>query len=173
MRFSSAMVCARSTFFAVMGKNAPAFTVASLATIMHSRPLTRPSPVTTPRRARRHTPLYIPCAAHRPSSRNSVPSSSSSFSRSRTVSRPLACCASAAFAPPPSRIASSSARNAAINTYERLAVGLRPWRLADPASIPDRCPTSPVTRPRKRLRNYPSVSACRRPKRNSHLVTPQ
>jgi hypothetical protein len=37
-----AMVCARSTFFAVMGKNAPAFTVASLAMIMHRRPLTRP-----------------------------------------------------------------------------------------------------------------------------------
>ena len=32
-----AMFCARMTFFEVMGKNAPAFTVASLAMIITSR----------------------------------------------------------------------------------------------------------------------------------------
>ena len=116
MRFSIAMVCARSTFFAVIGKNAPAFTVASLATIMHRRPLTRPRPVTTPAPGAPPYSAYIPCAAHRPSSRNSVPSSSSRFSRSRTVRRPLACCASTAFSPPPRRIASSSARMATSNS---------------------------------------------------------
>jgi hypothetical protein len=43
-----AMFCARITFFAVIGKNAPAFTVASLAISITSRPCTRASPVTTP-----------------------------------------------------------------------------------------------------------------------------
>ena len=37
MRFSMAMFCARITFLTVIGKNAPAFTVASLAMIMTSR----------------------------------------------------------------------------------------------------------------------------------------
>ena len=36
--------CARITFFAVSGKKAPAFTVASLATIITSRPQIRPRP---------------------------------------------------------------------------------------------------------------------------------
>ena len=35
--FSIAMFCARMTFFDVIGKNAPAFTVASFAMIMTSR----------------------------------------------------------------------------------------------------------------------------------------
>ena len=87
--FPSAIVCARSTFFAVIGKNAPAFTVASLATIMHRRPLTLPSPVTTPAPGAPPYSAYIPCAAHSPSSINSVSSSSSRLSRSLTVSRPL------------------------------------------------------------------------------------
>ncbi len=43
-----AMVWARMIFLHVIGKNAPAFTVASLAMIMHIRPCTRPTPVTTP-----------------------------------------------------------------------------------------------------------------------------
>src|SRR5258708_4778956 len=43
-----AMFCARMTFFAVMGKNAPAFTVASLAISMKVRPQTFASPVTVP-----------------------------------------------------------------------------------------------------------------------------
>ena len=40
-----AIFCARSTFLTVCGKNAPALTVASLATTMTGRPLTRPMPV--------------------------------------------------------------------------------------------------------------------------------
>ena len=84
--------------------------------IMHSRPLTLPSPVTTPAAGAPPYSSYIPRAAQSPNSRNSEPSSSSSFNRSRTVSRPLARCASAAFAPPPSRISSSSARKAVIKT---------------------------------------------------------
>ena len=48
MRFSMAMFCARITFFAVRGKNAPAFTVASLAMIIMRRPATRPRPVMVP-----------------------------------------------------------------------------------------------------------------------------
>ena len=47
-----AIFCARITFFAVIGKNAPAFTVASLAIIMNRRPQTRASPVTVPARGR-------------------------------------------------------------------------------------------------------------------------
>ena len=42
------MFCARMTFFAVMGKKAPAFTVASFTISMNSRPWMRPSPVTVP-----------------------------------------------------------------------------------------------------------------------------
>ena len=40
--------CARMTFFAVMGKNAPAFTVASLAMIITVLPATRARPVMAP-----------------------------------------------------------------------------------------------------------------------------
>src|ERR1039457_1760269 len=115
MRFSIAIVWARNTFFAVMGKKAPALTVASLATIMHNLPLTFPRPVTTPAHGAPPYSAYIPCAAHSPSSRNSVSSSSRSFIRSLAVSLPLPCCASAAVVPPPSRITSSSARIAAIS----------------------------------------------------------
>ena len=43
-----AMRWARSTFLHVIGKNAPAFTVASLAMIIARRPATMPMPVTTP-----------------------------------------------------------------------------------------------------------------------------
>ncbi len=116
MRFSRAMVCARSTFLAVMGKNAPAFTVASLAMIMHRRPQTRPSPVTTPAPGAPPYSLYIPYAAQRPNSNNSVPSSRSRLRRSLTVSRPLARWASAALGPPPRRMESSSVRSTAINS---------------------------------------------------------
>ena len=46
-----------------MGKNAPAFTVASFTMSMTSRPCTRPNPVTTPRR-RRSTPLLVHAPRH-------------------------------------------------------------------------------------------------------------
>src|SRR5436305_417403 len=42
------MFWARSTFLAVIGKNAPAFTVASFAMIITRRSLTVPTPVMTP-----------------------------------------------------------------------------------------------------------------------------
>src|SRR4029077_12459219 len=47
-RFCRAISCARRCFFTVMGRYVPPFTVASFATIMHSRPCTRPTPVTLP-----------------------------------------------------------------------------------------------------------------------------
>jgi hypothetical protein len=56
---------------AVMGKNAPAFTVASLATIMQSRPSTRPIPATQPADGAPPHSSYIPLAAQSPSSKNS------------------------------------------------------------------------------------------------------
>ena len=59
------MLCARSTFLQVIGKNAPAFTVASLAMTMNRRPHTVPIPVTTaPAGAPPHS-LYIPKAGKR------------------------------------------------------------------------------------------------------------
>ena len=47
-RFSRAISCARSTFLQVSGNQAPAFTVASLATTTTSRPWMAPIPTTTP-----------------------------------------------------------------------------------------------------------------------------
>ncbi len=50
---------ARRTFLTVAGKNAPAFTVASLATIMQGRPWTGPTPVITPAAGTSPTSGYI------------------------------------------------------------------------------------------------------------------
>ena len=61
---------ARKTFLAVAGKNAPAFTVASLAIIMCRRPLIVPMPVTTPAAGAPPHSAYMPHAAHKPSSKN-------------------------------------------------------------------------------------------------------
>ncbi len=47
-RLRSAISCARRCFLTVIGKYAPPFTVASLAAMTHSRPLTRPIPLTIP-----------------------------------------------------------------------------------------------------------------------------
>ncbi len=47
-RLRSATSCARRCFLTVIGKYAPPLTVASLATITHSRPATRPTPVMIP-----------------------------------------------------------------------------------------------------------------------------
>ena len=58
-----AMFCARITFFAVMGKNAPAFTVASFTMSMTSRPCTRARPVTTPAEGAPPHSSYMPHAA--------------------------------------------------------------------------------------------------------------
>ncbi len=48
IRWRIATSCARSIFVIVSGHQAPAFTVASLATTTTSRPATTPTPVTTP-----------------------------------------------------------------------------------------------------------------------------
>ncbi len=64
-----AMRWARSTFLLVIGKNAPAFTVASLAMTMTRRPATMPMPVTTPADGAPPQSRYMFHAAHRPSSR--------------------------------------------------------------------------------------------------------
>ena len=63
MRFSMAIFCARITFFEVMGKNAPAFTVASLAMIMTIRVSIRAIPVITPAAGAPPHSSYMPCAA--------------------------------------------------------------------------------------------------------------
>ncbi len=62
---------ARSTFLAVIGKNAPALTVASLAMIITRRPATVPMPVTTPADGAPPQSAYMLHAAHRPSSKKS------------------------------------------------------------------------------------------------------
>ena len=69
-------------------------------------------------------------------------SSSSRFSRSLTVSRPFACCASAAFAPPPMPNCVFFGAEAGQQVGQRLPVRSRAGRLRDPALTPDCCRTS-------------------------------
>ena len=108
-----AMFWARITFLAVMGKNAPAFTVASFTMSMTSRDCTRAKPVTTPAEGAPPHSWYIPHAAKPPISKNSVPGSISSAMRSRAVRRPFLCCDSIALSPPPWAIICSSLRTLA------------------------------------------------------------
>jgi len=70
-------------FFTVIGKKAPAFTVASLAMSMNDRPATRAMPQMTLAAGAPPHSSYIFQAAKRPSSRNSVPGSISAAIRSR------------------------------------------------------------------------------------------
>ncbi len=63
MRFSMAMFWARITFFEVIGKNAPAFTVASFAMIITMRVWMRPRPVITPAACAPPHSSYMPWAA--------------------------------------------------------------------------------------------------------------
>ena len=123
-----AIVWARRTFFAVMGKNAPALTVASLAMTITSRPATHPRPVTTPAAAAPPHSSYMPKAAKRPNSRKSAPGSSSRSSRSLAVKRFLPCWASMALGPPPSRMASSCCPKAS-SSASMPAVLARPFRV--------------------------------------------
>ena len=95
---------ARRTFLQVIGKKAPALTVASLAIIIARRPEIVPMPVATPADGAPPHSVYISYAAHRPISNSSVLGSMSLSMRSRAVSRPLACWRSMAFEPPPCRI---------------------------------------------------------------------
>src|SRR5437016_5176069 len=103
--FCSAISCARRCFFTVIGKYVPPLTVASFATMTHSRCCTRPMPVTMP--AAGASSSYIPFAASGDNSRNGVPGSSNAAMRSRTGSFPCWRCRSTYFAPPPSRAAAS------------------------------------------------------------------
>ena len=110
------MFWARMTFFAVMGKNAPALTVASLTINITSRPCTRARPVTTPADGAPPHSSYMPHATNEPISKNSVPGSMSNATRSRAVRRPFLCCDSIAFAPPPCWMISSSLRTCATSS---------------------------------------------------------
>jgi hypothetical protein len=113
-RFSSAISCARSTFLQVIGNQAPALTVGSLATITASRSDTLPTPTTTPAAGAPPYSSYMSCAAHNPTSRSEVPGSQRAATRSRALSFPFAASRAWAVAPPPSSRASSfSCNNAA------------------------------------------------------------
>jgi hypothetical protein len=75
---------ARSTFFSVHGLLVPPLTVGSLATSMHSTPLTAPMPTTT----LAPTAKSVPYAASGLSSRNGESGSTNNSMRSRAVSLP-------------------------------------------------------------------------------------
>src|SRR6185436_13284547 len=81
---------------------------ASLATIMHSWPWTRPMPAIIP--AAGASPSYMPRAASWPISRNGAPASSSPSTRSRGRSLPRATCRSRDLASPPSATSAARAR---------------------------------------------------------------
>src|SRR5512137_127576 len=102
-RFSRAISCARRCFLTVIGKYVPPLTVASLHTITHSRPATRPTPVMIP--ADGAALSYMSYAASCDSSRNGVPGSSSIWTRSRGSSLPRAVCLARASGPPPTATA--------------------------------------------------------------------
>src|SRR6266853_4302759 len=103
------------TFLEVMGKNAPAFTVASLAIIMTRRVSIRARPVITPAAGAPPHSSYMPWAANSPNSKK-LPASTSRSIRSRPVLRPLLCWLSIALAPPPSQIFSPSLRTCDIRS---------------------------------------------------------
>lgn len=78
-------------FLPVIGNQAPALTVASLATIMHNVPLTRPIPQTTPAAGQPPSASYIPYAANAPISSHSAPLSNNNATRSLAESLPSWC----------------------------------------------------------------------------------
>ena len=101
-------------FLHVIGKNAPAFTVASLAITIASRPSTSAIVVTTPAAGAPPYSLYIRHALNSPHSIERVPLSANSAIRSRAVSRPFRCWRSTPDLPPPSSIRAASARYSAV-----------------------------------------------------------
>src|SRR6185437_308286 len=121
--FSSAMAWQRSTFLAVMGKKAPALTVASLAMTMVQRPAIWPRPQTTPAATAPPHSSYMPQAAKRPISSRSVPGSRRRAMRSRAVRRDFSCWRTMAAAPPPWRSRASSWRSSRTRS-SRDAVGM-------------------------------------------------
>src|SRR4051794_23945763 len=110
-RFCSATSCARRCFLTVSGKYEPPLTVASLATITHSRPSTTPMPVTMPAPAA--CPSYTSQAASAPSSRNAPPGSTSRSIRSRASSFPRQRWRSTARSPPPRATSAVRSRSSA------------------------------------------------------------
>src|SRR5882672_7304322 len=102
---------ARRCFLTVSGKYEPPLTVASFATITHSRPSTMPTPVTIP--AAGAWPSYSSQAASAFSSRNAAPGSTRRSMRSRAVSFPRERWRSVAFSPPPRAISAVRSRNSA------------------------------------------------------------
>src|SRR5712691_1285984 len=109
--FCSATSWARRCFLTVSGKYEPPLTVASFATITHSRPSTTPIPVTMP--AAGAWPSYSSQAASAFSSRNAAPGSTRRSMRSRAVSFPRDRWRSVAFSPPPRAISAVRSRNSA------------------------------------------------------------
>ena len=121
--FFSAISEARKIFFTVHGLLAPPFTVGSLAVIMHSTPSMTPMPVTTDA----PTVKSEPQPASGDSSRNALPSSTSSSIRSRGSSLPRAWCRSTYFSPPPATaFACSASRSASLASIAY--AGRAPWR---------------------------------------------
>jgi len=108
-RFSSATCCARRCFFTVSGKYTPPFTVESFATIITSRPATRPIPVIMP--AAGASESYMPCALSCQSSRKGEPGSSRRSTRSRGKSLPRATCRSRMRSGPPSAALATVSRS--------------------------------------------------------------
>ena len=106
----SATICARIIFLHVIGKNAPAFTVASLAITMQGRPCTMPSTVTTPAAGAPPYSLYMPHALNNPNSICGAPASSNNSKRSRAVNRLFLCWRSTPEGPPPCSARAASAR---------------------------------------------------------------
>src|SRR5581483_2268611 len=110
-RFCSAISCARRCFLTVSGKYVPPLTVASLATITHSRPSTMPIPVTIP--ADGAWPSYTSQAASADSSRKALPGSTRRSTRSRAVSLPRERCRSTDAPPPPAATPAARSRSSA------------------------------------------------------------
>src|SRR6266581_151865 len=109
--FCLATSWARRCFLTVSGKYEPPLTVASFATIAHSRPSTTPIPVTMP--AAGAWPSYSSQAASAFSSRNAALGSTRRSMRSRAVSFPRDRWRSVAFSPPPRAISAVRLRNSA------------------------------------------------------------
>src|ERR1700749_4724122 len=93
--------CALRFFLAVIGNQAPAFTVASLATTTHCLPDTYPIPHTTPPEGQPPCSAYIPSPANAPISSQGLSLSIKYPIRPRASILPFSCCLAAAFSPPP------------------------------------------------------------------------
>ena len=99
--FSIAISWALRFFFPVIGNQAPAFTVASLATITHNLALTNPITTTTPPAGQPPCSVYISYPANAPISIWSVFLSKRASILSLAVSFPLSWCFLIFPSPPP------------------------------------------------------------------------